>query len=76
MTVFAKSMQAQEEALRLHMQTDADMARVKRQILLKVLKKIRETPPQFLTNPQLGQLEHNLEELDRTIADLERILQS
>lgn len=75
-SVFAQSIKVQEEVLKMHKQTDDEMVRVKRGILLRILKKIRENPPSFLTSPQPGHLTHTLEELDQTIKDLEHLLQS
>jgi hypothetical protein len=70
-SLFGRSLKVQEEALRMHKQTDERLTLTKRKILLNLLKQIKTAPPAFLTN---SQNEHTLEELETTIAGLERLV--
>jgi hypothetical protein len=72
-SVFASSLRCQEEALRMHRDTDAKLLLSKRKILLQILKRIRADPPPFLSQPG-G--DYSIEELDKVIADFERLIGS
>lgn len=73
-SVFANSMANKEEALKMHEQTDRELMKTKKVILLNLLKKIRENPPGFLTNPHVASGNHSQEELDKVIEDLEKVI--
>jgi hypothetical protein len=70
-SLFGRSLKVQEEALRMHKQTDERLTLTKRKILLNLLKQINAAPPSFLTSLHN---EHTLEELQTTIAGLERLV--
>lgn len=73
-SLFARSMKCQEEAIRMHMMTDDQMTATRREIILNVLKQIREDPPAFLTEcPTFPGNHRNKEDLIRTITDLEKM---
>lgn len=66
---FAQTMAIQEEALQYHQETDEYLRNQRRQILLQLLKSIKEDPPEFLKENQY----HSIEELDQYILNLEKI---
>ena len=67
---FAKTMQLHEIGLLHHQETDDYMKSQKREILLNILKSIRENPPNFL-NENMNN--HSIGELDDYIQKLEKI---
>ena len=69
-SVFARSMAVQEEALQFHQETDSYLHLQKRQILLNILKSIKDDPPSFLESQVNG---HSIQELDSYIQRLEKI---
>ena len=69
-SVFARSMAVQEEALKFHQETDSYLQEQKRQILLNILKSIKEDPPSFLVEQAKG---HSIQELESYIQRLESI---
>lgn len=69
-SVFSKSMAVQEEALQFHQETDFYLHSQKRQILLNILKSIKQDPPSFLDNQTNG---HSMQELDSYIQRLEKL---
>ena len=72
-SLFAKTMRIHEETMKCHQETDLYFKNTKREILLKVLQKIKENPPQFLIDDQS---KFKIAELDQTIEDLAKILKS
>jgi hypothetical protein len=70
-SLFGRSLKVQEEALRMHKQTDERLTLTKRKILLNLLKQINAAPPPFLMS---SHDDHTLEELQTTIAGLESLV--
>ena len=72
-SLFAKTMRIHNETMKCHQETDIYLKNTKRETILKVLQKIKENPPQFLTDDQSGA---KMAELDQTINELTNILKS
>lgn len=72
-SLFAKSMKIHNETMKCHEETDLYLRNTKREMLLRVLRKIKENPPKYLIEDQSGA---KMAELDQTIKELENILQS
>ena len=65
-------MRIHEETMKCHEETDFYFKNTKREIILKVLLKIKENPPLFLTEDETGA---KMAELDHTINELSQIIQ-
>ncbi|KAK8885134.1 hypothetical protein M9Y10_044263 [Tritrichomonas musculus] len=72
-SLFAKTMRIHDETMKCHQETDIYLKNTKREILLKVLLKIKENPPKFLTEDSSNS---KMSELDQTINELSNILKS
>lgn len=72
-SLFAKTMRIHDEAMECHQKTDLYLKNTKREIILKVLLKIKENPPQFITQDQSG---FKMTELEQAITDLSNIIQA
>lgn len=70
-SLFSKVMRIHEESMKYHEETDFYFQKTKREIILKVLLRIKENPPQFLTEDETGA---KMAELDQTINELSNII--